>query len=214
MRKSQIYRAMVLAVALTGATSIFSLVRIHSGFAQGGGPQLLAQFGDWVAYAASQNGQKICFALASAQSAPTQGRGKTFVMISMRPSQRVWNELSIQTNYTFGPGVEATAQLGPETLVLYTQNQGAWLKNTSEEARIVDTMRRESLFVVKGTSVGGITTVDRYSLRGMGAAIDRAAQECRGEIQTVAPQPGPPNKPVGPAPQPPSTACERFPNLC
>jgi len=62
---------------------------------------------------------------------------------------------------------------------MYTQNDGAWIKNAAEEARMVDTMRKGGELVVKGTSARGTETTDRYSLKGLGQALDRTAQECK-----------------------------------
>jgi hypothetical protein len=63
---------------------------------------------------------------------------------------------------------------------MYTQNDGAWVKNAAEEARLVDALRRASSDVtVRGESGRGTKTIDRFSLKGVSQALDRAAQECR-----------------------------------
>jgi hypothetical protein len=40
-------------------------------------------------------------------------------------------------------------------------------------------MRRNGDLVVKGSSARGTQSTDRYSLKGLGQALDRTAQECR-----------------------------------
>jgi invasion protein IalB len=62
---------------------------------------------------------------------------------------------------------------------MYTQNDGAWIKNAAEEARLVEAMRKGSELVVKGMSARGTLTTDNYSLRGLTQALDRVSQECR-----------------------------------
>ena len=59
-----------------------------------------------------------------------------------------------------------------------TQNDGAWIKNVAEETRLLDTMRKGSDLIVTGTSNHGTQSVDRYSLKGLSQALDRAGQEC------------------------------------
>jgi invasion protein IalB len=62
---------------------------------------------------------------------------------------------------------------------MQTQNDNAWLKNPAEEPRMIETMRKGSEVVVKGVSSRGTKTTDRYSLKGLGQALDRVGQECK-----------------------------------
>ena len=52
---------------------------------------------------------------------------------------------------------------------MYTQNDGAWIKNVAEEARMVDAMRKGSDLTVKGISGRGTESTDQYSLKGLSA---------------------------------------------
>ena len=61
---------------------------------------------------------------------------------------------------------------------MYTQNDGAWIKNAAEEARLVDAMRKGRT-EVKGASSRGTKSIDKFSLKGVVQALDRVAQECR-----------------------------------
>jgi hypothetical protein len=210
-------------IQLVVTTTFIGLAGIHSAFAQGGKPLLLGQFGDWGAYVGIENGQKVCFAISQPQrmeSVPTQPRGNTYATFSMRPTQ-VGGELSILMDYSFNSNFEASAQIGAEAFALYTKDHSAWIKNLSESARMIDSLRRQSVLLVKGTSAGGMRTTDHYSLRGFEQAALRAAKECLDGATTpaVAPrpvQPAPQPRTPGaqPAPQPSSPACQRFPNLC
>jgi len=62
---------------------------------------------------------------------------------------------------------------------MYTQADGAWVKNAAEESRLVETMRKGLDLTVKGTSAKGTATTDVYSLKGLPQALDRIGQECR-----------------------------------
>jgi invasion protein IalB len=81
--------------------------------------------------------------------------------------------------YPFRPGSEATADIGPTNYALYTQLDGAWIKNATEEARMIDAMRAGQSVVVKGTSAKGTQSTDTYSLKGLTQALDRTGQECK-----------------------------------
>ena len=122
----------------------------------GGQPTLLGQFGDWGAYTANAGGKQICYALAKPSSKatepPNRPRDPAYIFVSTRPAENVRNEISIVIGYPFKPGSEANVDIGSAKYAMYTQNDGAWIKNAAEEARMVDAMRRGSDLVVTGES--------------------------------------------------------------
>jgi hypothetical protein len=154
-----------------------------SAAAGGAQPTLLGQFGDWGAYTATNGGKKVCYALAKPSSQATQPanrpRDPAYVFISTRPSENVRNEISIVIGYPFKPNSDATVDIGSSKYAMYTQVDGAWIKNAAEEARMVDAMRKGSDMVVAGESGKGTKSTDRYALKGLAQALDRVAAECK-----------------------------------
>lgn len=146
-------------------------------------PSLLGQFGDWGAYAASPGGRKVCFALGKPMSAqtnpPNRPRDPAFLFVSSRPAENVRNEISVTVGYPLKPNTEATAVIGQSKFVLYTQQDGAWIKNAAEEARLVEAMQKSGDIVISGVSGRGTQSTDRYSLKGLREALARANEECR-----------------------------------
>jgi len=146
-------------------------------------PQLLGQFGDWGAYAATPGGRKVCFALAKPSSAqtspPNRPRNPTYFFVTTRPAENVRNEVSTLVGYPLKPNSDATAEVGGNSFVMYTQNDGAWIKNVAEEARMIEAMRKSPDMVIKGISARGTQSTDTYSLKGLSQALDRMAQDCR-----------------------------------
>ncbi|HWF93644.1 MAG TPA: invasion associated locus B family protein [Xanthobacteraceae bacterium] len=146
-------------------------------------PTLLGQYGDWGAYAATPNGHKVCFSIAKPKASQTNPAGRkrdqAYVFISDRPTENVRNEVSVIIGYPFKPSTDASAEIGADKFAMYTLNDGAWIKNVAEEARMVDSMRKGSDLTVKGVSGHGTESTDQYSLKGLSQAIDRAAQECK-----------------------------------
>ena len=151
--------------------------------AGGAPPKLLGQYGMWGAYTASPGGKKVCFALAkptaSETNPPNRPRNPVYMFISTRPADKVTNEISLVVGYPFKPGTEATAQVGGSNFALYTQQDGAWIKNATEEAKMVDAMRGGDNAVIKGVSAKGTQSTDTFSLKGVAQALDRTAQECK-----------------------------------
>ncbi len=144
---------------------------------------LLGQFGDWGAYKATPGGQKICFALSKPTTAKTEPAGRSrdpsYAFVSTRPKEKVKNEVSVIVGYPQKPGFDATAAIGSATYPMYTQNDGAWVKNAAEEAQMVEIMRKGADLVIKSESARGTKTTDTYSLKGIAQALDRVAEECK-----------------------------------
>jgi invasion protein IalB len=144
---------------------------------------LLGQFGDWGAYKATPGGKKVCFALAKPSSATIEPANKkrdpSYAFISTRPSEKVKNEVSVIVGYPQKDGVEASAAVGSANYVMYTQNDGAWVKNAAEEAQMVEALRKGTDLVVKSVSKSGAKTTDTYPLKGLAQAIDKVAEECK-----------------------------------
>jgi len=146
-------------------------------------PTLLGQYGDWGAYTASPGGNKVCFALAKPKTTKMEPagrqRGQSYVFVSSRPGEKVKNEVSVIIGYPFKSSSDATAEIGTAKFAMYTQNDGAWIKNVAEEARMVDTMRKGVDLTVKGTSGRGAQSTDQYSLKGLAQALDKIEQDCK-----------------------------------
>jgi hypothetical protein len=151
--------------------------------AGGAQPKLLGQYGEWGAYSASPTGKKVCFALTKPTSSetvpPNRPRNPVFMFISTRPADKVTNEVSIVIGYPFKPGSEASAAIGSTSFALYTQQDGAWIKNAADEANMVDAIRSGDAMLVKGVSAKGTQTTDTFTLKGASQALDRVAQECK-----------------------------------
>jgi hypothetical protein len=151
--------------------------------AGGAKPTLLGQYGDWGAYTASPGGKKICFAIAKPASSETTPAGKTrnpsYMFISSRPGEKVTDEVSIIIGYPFKPNSEATVAVGTTSFALYTQQDGAWIKNAAEEAHLIEAMRGGGNAVIKGMSAKGTRSTDVFSLKGLAEALDRSDQDCK-----------------------------------
>jgi hypothetical protein len=123
----------------------------------------------------------VCFALAKPTSATTDPAGRardaSYMFVSTRPSEKVKNEVSAIVGYQQRASADAT--VGTVSFAMYTQNDGAWIKNAAEEAQMVDAMRKGAELVVRSVSGRGTKSTDTYSLKGLAEALDKVAQECK-----------------------------------
>ena len=165
------------AAAATGTTDPITAA------AGGVKPTLLGQYGDWGVYTASPGGKKICFTIAKPASSDTTPAGKTrnpsYMFITSRPGEKVTDEVSIIIGYPFKPNSEATVAVGNPSFALYTQQDGAWIKNAAEEAHLIEAMRSGENAVIKGTSAKGTHSTDTFSLKGLAEALDRSGKDCK-----------------------------------
>lgn len=147
----------------------------------GAQPTLLGQFGDWGTYTAAPGGKKVCFVIAKPTQTQPAGlnRDPSYMFISTRPADKVKEEVSVILGYPAKANVDATAEIGATHVTMYTQKDGAWVKNTGDEAKMVTALRGGSDVVVKAESGRGTKTSDTYSLKGLSQALDRAGQECK-----------------------------------
>jgi hypothetical protein len=145
-----------------------------------GGQQLLGQFQDWSAYTATANGGKVCFAISQPKSRAPEGlnRDPAYFFVSHRPGEGVRNEVSVQTGFPLRPSSTVDLAVGASSFQLVTQDQRGW-SNGQDDSRIVDAMRKTGSLTAKSTSGRGNITTDTYSLRGVSAALDKIAAECR-----------------------------------
>ncbi|HZD89755.1 MAG TPA: invasion associated locus B family protein [Pseudolabrys sp.] len=145
---------------------------------------LLGQFGDWGAYKATPNGKEVCFALSKPTKAETDPAGRSrdpsYAFVSTRPAEKVKNEVSIIVGYPQKPNADATVTIdGSARYSMYTQDDGAWVKNAAEEPQLVQAMRKGAEMVVRSVSTHGTKTTDTYSLKGVSDALDKVASECK-----------------------------------
>lgn len=177
---SPLFAAAILGAALLPTAALAQQKKTASPADQA---VLLGQFGDWGAYTASPGGKKVCFALSKPTTAATEPAGRnrdaSYAFISTRPAEKVKNEVSAIVGYPQKPSVDASATVGSATYVMYTQNDGAWVKNAAEETQMVEAMRKGADLVVKSESARGTKSIDTYSLRGIAEALDKVAAECK-----------------------------------
>ncbi|GLI21488.1 MULTISPECIES: invasion associated locus B family protein [Xanthobacter] len=140
----------------------------------------VAQFGDWSVYV-STSSPKVCYAISQPKTRAPEGlkRDPAYFFISTRPGENVKNEVTVTMGFPLKEGSDATLTVGNATLQLYTKDQGAWVRNVADESKLVEAMKRGKDLTVASTSLRGNVTTDKYSLVGLGQAIDRVAQECK-----------------------------------
>ena len=143
----------------------------------------IGTFKQWNAYSHNDANGKVCYAASQPQdskySTEVKGRDPVFFMITSRPGANVRNEASTIIGYPFKADSKVTVDIDGKKFNMFTQNDGAWMEDASQESVLIDAMRAGTKMTVSGVSRRGTQTTDFYSLSGISAALDAVAKECQ-----------------------------------
>lgn len=167
MPKSVVALALVASLALTASASAQQV-------------RLLGEHRAWSSYAANDAAGTVCFAMTKPESVtPTpDGYDQAYIYITNRPAENVSNEFNLVAGFAFQPDSLATIDVSGQVFNLFTQNDAAWLDDTSQAEALATAIRAGSSMVVEGTSAAGIKVTQNYSLSGATAAQQSIGAEC------------------------------------
>lgn len=140
---------------------------------------------DWSVFT-SDEGEKVCWIVTQPTTSIAKRGGKQvkvkrdpiYLMVAMRPSKGVKNEVSMVSGYPFKKNSTVAAKVGSDSYDMFTEGEGAWLASAEEDDRAVAAMKRGSTAVLTGTSERGTVTIDTFSLLGFTAALESARTLC------------------------------------
>lgn len=146
----------------------------------------VAQKKDWSIFKQGSAADRMCWIVSQPISSTAQragspvsvNRGDIFLMVAIRPGERVKNEVSMMAGYPFRTNSAVKMKIGSDTYEMFTEGEGAWTDSAESDDRLVAAMRRGTDAVVSGVSTRGTTTTDTFSLRGFTAAINEARKLC------------------------------------
>lgn len=140
--------------------------------------RVIARHADWSVVIAETNRGKLCYAAGSPRLRRPEGavRGRAFVFVTTRPSDRVRDEFAVEFGFEVTSG--STLTIGDETFALSGDMQGAWIASLADETRLVAAMRDRAQMTLRSLSQLGEETVDTYALTGFAEALAQARREC------------------------------------
>ncbi|XDA98303.1 invasion associated locus B family protein [Sulfitobacter sp. LCG007] len=107
-------------------------------------------------------------------------RGQTLLMVFYRPSAEANGQVAFTGGYPFASGSTVTLDIGGSQYKLFTEGEWAWPATSSDDAKIIASMKRGSDAVASGRSGRGTETKDTFSLLGFTAAVEDAEKRCAG----------------------------------
>lgn len=174
-------RRTLMLSRLTAATALLVL---SAGIAFAQTSTRVASFQDWSVYSYSGPDARRCYAASQPTQSQTDPAGRArdpaFFMVANWPQQAIDNEASIKMGYPLEANSTVTVTIDNEDVFnFFIGGDQAWIAQIELEDDLIDAMRAGVSMVVRGRSTSGTATTDTYSLRGITAALERVASECR-----------------------------------
>jgi hypothetical protein len=144
-------------------------------------PKFIEEFNDWSAYSYRAGGGKVCYIVSQPKDSKPKNvkRDKIFFLVQHRPKDKVRSEVSTIIGYKFKEGSTASIDVDGGKMRLFTNGDGAWAESGAVDRKIVAAMKAGKSMVISGTSWRGTKTVDRYSLSGITAAMNKIDSICK-----------------------------------
>lgn len=142
---------------------------------------------DWSVFKQGEAAARECWIVSQPVSSTAKrgggtvdvNRGDIFLMVGVRPGDRVKNEVSMMGGYPFRKDSSVKLKIGTTNYELFTAGEGAWTDSAESDNKLVAAMKRGSDAVATGVSTRGTTTIDTFSLRGFTAALNEARKVCQ-----------------------------------
>jgi hypothetical protein len=140
----------------------------------------LGQFDDWIAYS-TPGARKICYALSVPKDRLPKNlnRDPGYLFVSYRPDEKVRGEIAVVMGFAVKEDAPAQAVLANASFELAGKDSSLFVHNAAEEGTMLAAMRRGGSLTVKASSKRGNATTDRFSLAGIGQALDTAEKACK-----------------------------------
>lgn len=145
-------------------------------------PKVLGEYGDWTAWTYTDGSHQICY--ISSTPKKDEGkytkRGDIYVIVTHRPAEKSFDEVSFVAGYAFKSGAAFTVKIGNQTFRnTFTEGDKAWMVSNAEDKKLVAAMKRGDRMIVDGYSSRGTATKDTYSLKGFTTAYNTISAKCR-----------------------------------
>ncbi len=168
MVKSSFKTIAILGLALTLPLTV----------AQAQTPKALKQHKAWGAY--TYNDAKagtICYILSipTAKEPSDRNHGDVFFLVSQKPDGSKSFEPQVEVGYPLKSNAAVTVTIDGKSFKMFSKGNNAWLEDVSQEPVLINAMRSGRSMRVASQSSRGTQTSYTYSLSGVTAALNEAA---------------------------------------
>lgn len=145
-------------------------------------PKVLGEYHDWTAWTYGEGKNIICYMSSTPKKdeGKYKKRGDIYAVVTNRPAENAFDEVSFVAGYTFKPQAAFTVKIGNQIFnKTFTEGDKAWTVNSEEDKKLITAMKRGDKMVVDGVSSRGTATKDTYSLKGFSSAYQAISSKCK-----------------------------------
>ncbi len=145
-------------------------------------PKILGEYGDWTAWTYGEGNNTICYisSVPKKDEGKYKKRGDIYAVVTHRPAENSYDEVSFVAGYTFKPQAAFTVKVGNQIFnKTFTEGDKAWTTTADEDKKLVTAMKRGDKMTADGVSSRGTTTKDTYSLKGFSSAYQAISSKCK-----------------------------------
>ena len=153
-----------------------------SSSAQAAAPQVLGEYGDWIAYYYQDRGGIVCYMASTPKKDEGKytKRGDIYTVITHRPAEKSYDVVNINAGYTYKPTSKVVVKIGNKNYTrLFIDGDKAWAIDEAADKELVTAMKRGERMIITGTSNKGTNTKDTYSLKGFSQAYIAISRKCK-----------------------------------
>ena len=140
----------------------------------------VGKYKDWEVMVMSEQSGKVCFAQSTpVLQAPKSNKRDARLFVTIRPNEKITNEISATGGYEFNKNNSVLATSGNNKFKFDIKQQGfAWMTSNKKEDIMIKVMKKGSRIMVSGYNDKGSQTIDHYSLLGFTKAYATAKKAC------------------------------------
>jgi hypothetical protein len=136
-------------------------------------------YGAWSLLTDDNAPHLFCFVTSEAkESAPKAERDVPRAYISAWPKDGIRGEVSFRFAAHIEQHSDVTASIRPNEYTLFTNGDRAFVKDPTQELKLLDAMRKGHVLTVAFTAEDGGQVSDTYSLSGVGVALQTLQDTC------------------------------------
>lgn len=145
--------------------------------------QLEETYNDWSVFAMQNKGEKMCYVASTPnkKSGNYNKRGEPYLIVTHR--SKTVDEVSASSGYPYKQNSNVDIKVDKKhDFKLFTTlevPEVAWAKDSEEDTKIVNAMKKGLDMTVKGNSRLGSYSLDTYSLRGFSRAYQHMKKSCK-----------------------------------
>ncbi len=138
-------------------------------------------FDNWSVYSATIKNRKLCYIVSYpiTKTGNYVKRDVPYFMVTSLGSKADEVSTFAGYNYKLGSKVDVSFDKGNTYYMSLTKDNFAWAKESSIDQQIINEMKIKSSMTIKGSSLRGTYSVDRYSLKGFNSAYNQMKTLCK-----------------------------------